>query len=104
MFDQTERELQIRSLIKTKTPKIETRRYPARDDTHFRRLFAVIRAYLDDLRSKRFVYRPGWTCAMCDFRENCTSQTPAPVTGPFYFIKKMRLKIWCQQSKKPLDC
>jgi len=69
VFGATERELQIRSLIKTKTPKIETHRYPARGDAHFRRLFAVIRAYLDDLKSNRFVYRPGWTCLMCDYRE-----------------------------------
>ena len=69
VFGQMEQELQIRSLIKTKTPKVETHRYPARDDRHFRRLFAVIRAYLDDLHSTRFVYRPGWMCSMCDFRE-----------------------------------
>ena len=69
VFGQTEQELQIRSLIKTKTPKIETHRYPARNGTHFRRLFAVIRAYLDDLHSNRFVYRPSWMCSMCDFRD-----------------------------------
>ncbi|QDU74650.1 PD-(D/E)XK nuclease superfamily protein [Bremerella volcania] len=69
VFGATEQELQIRSLIKTKTPKVETHRYPARGDAHFRRLFAVIRAYLDDLQSNRFVYRPGWTCSMCDYRE-----------------------------------
>lgn len=69
VFGATEQELQIRSLIKTKTPKIETHRYLARDDKHFRRLIAVIRAYLDDLHSHRFVYRPGWTCSMCDYRE-----------------------------------
>lgn len=68
-FGRVESELQIRSLIKTKTPKCETHCYPARDDQHFRRLFAAIRAYLDDLHSGRFVYRPGWTCCMCDFRE-----------------------------------
>lgn len=64
-FGQRERELQIRSLIKTKQPKIETYRHPPRSDLHFRRLFAVIAAYLDDLRADRFVYRPGWTCSMC---------------------------------------
>ena len=69
VYGETEHELQIRSLIKTKSPKVETHRYPARDDSHFRRLFAVIRAYLDDLHSNRFVYRPGWTCSMCDFRD-----------------------------------
>jgi putative RecB family exonuclease len=69
MYGESESELQIRSLIKTKTPKVEIHRYPTRDDTHFRRLFAAIRAYLDDLHANRFVYRPGWTCSMCDFRE-----------------------------------
>jgi hypothetical protein len=33
------------------------------------RLFAVIRAYLDDLHSERFVFRPGQGCSYCDFRE-----------------------------------
>ncbi len=60
--------LEIHSLIKTKTPKIEGHRYPARSDAHFRRLFAVIREYLDALDRGHFNYRPGWGCAMCDFR------------------------------------
>ena len=38
MFGRKEGELQIRSLIKTKTPKIETHQYPPRSDMHFRRL------------------------------------------------------------------
>jgi hypothetical protein len=62
--------LQIRSLIKTKQPKIETHRYPARTDAHFRRLFAVIREYLDALHAGRFNFRPGWGCGMCDFRSS----------------------------------
>jgi putative RecB family exonuclease len=62
--------LEIHSLIKTKTPKIEGHRYPARTDAHFRRLFGVIREYLDALDTGRFNYRPGWGCAMCDFRES----------------------------------
>ena len=64
-----EASLEIRSLIKTKTPKIEVHRYPARTDAHFRRLFAVIREYLDAIHTGRFSYRPGWGCSMCDFRE-----------------------------------
>ena len=32
--------------------------HPARTDAHFRRLFAVIRAYLDDLDCGRFIFRP----------------------------------------------
>ena len=66
--------LQIRSLVKTKVAKIATHRYTARTDRHFRRLFSVIRAYLDDLDSGRFVFRPGLGCSMCDFRnKGCSS-------------------------------
>jgi putative RecB family exonuclease len=60
--------LEIRSLIKTKVPKIEFHSYAARTEAHFRRLFAVIREYLDVLDSGRFNYRPGFGCGMCDFR------------------------------------
>lgn len=62
--------LEIRSLIKTKIPKTEFHSYPARGDEHFRRLFSVVRAYLDDLHSGRFVFRPGFGCAMCDHRDS----------------------------------
>ena len=66
--------LEIRSLVKTKTPKIEIHHYPARSESHFARLFSVIREYLDTVDSGRFTYRPGWGCAMCDFREtHCRS-------------------------------
>jgi hypothetical protein len=41
--------------------------YPARADVHFRRLFSVIREYLDALDAGRFNYRPGFHCGMCDF-------------------------------------
>ena len=64
---QTEVGLEIRSLVKTKVPKIEFHGYPARTDVHFRRLFAVIREYLDALDRGRFNYRPGFHCGMCDF-------------------------------------
>jgi hypothetical protein len=59
--------LEIRSLIKTKLPKIEFHSYPARTDVHFRRLFSVVREYLDALDSGRFNFRPGFGCGMCDF-------------------------------------
>ena len=65
---QQEGGLEIRSLIKTKQPKVELHPYAARTDAHFRRLFAVIREYLDALDSGRFNYRPGFGCGMCDFR------------------------------------
>lgn len=61
--------LEIRSLIKTKTPRIEFHGYPARQEQHLRRFFAVIREYLDALDSGRFNYRPGWGCAMCEHRD-----------------------------------
>jgi len=64
--------LEIRSLIKTKTPKVVIHAYPSRSDAHLRRLFAVTRVYLDDLDAGQFVYRPGFGCAMCDHRDtNC---------------------------------
>ena len=59
--------LEIRSRANTKTPKVEIHRDPARTAAHFRRLFSVIRAYLDDLDARRFVFRPGFGCGMCDF-------------------------------------
>jgi hypothetical protein len=61
--------LEIRSLIKTKVPKIEYHRYAARTASHFRRFFQIVRQYLDDLDRRSFVYRPGFGCTMCDFRD-----------------------------------
>ena len=67
LSDQTESGLEIRSLVKTKVPKIEFHGYPARTDAHFRRLFSVIREYLDAVDAGRFNFRPGFHCGMCDF-------------------------------------
>jgi putative RecB family exonuclease len=68
----TESALEIRKLIKSKTARVETHRYPARTTRYYRRLFTVIRAYLDDLHAQRFVFRPGLSCASCEFRDtNC---------------------------------
>jgi putative RecB family exonuclease len=71
---QRENGLEIRSLIKTKTPKVEFHSYAARTDGHFLRLFAVIREYLDALDSGRFNFRPGFGCGMCDFRSTHCSR------------------------------
>jgi len=65
--DRPEAGLEIRSLVKTKTPKVEFHRYPARTEAHFRRLFSVIREYLDALDAGRFNFRPSWGCSSCDF-------------------------------------
>ncbi|MGO8683150.1 MAG: RecB family exonuclease [Thermoleophilia bacterium] len=69
--EQSEAGLEIRSLIKTKTPKIEFHAYPARTDAHFKRLFAVLHEYLDALDADRFNYRPGFHCGMCDHQTRC---------------------------------
>jgi len=63
--------LEIRSLVKTKSPKVEIHCYPARTEGHFKRLFSVIREYIDALDSGRFNYRPAFGCGMCDFKEQC---------------------------------
>jgi len=57
--------LQIRSLVKTKVPRVEFHDYAARTEADFRRLFAVLREYVDALDSGRFNYRPGFGCGMC---------------------------------------
>jgi putative RecB family exonuclease len=62
--------LEIRSLIKTKTPKLDFHLYEPRSPRHFRRLFAAIRSYLDDLDSGTFVFRPGLGCGMCEYRDD----------------------------------
>ena len=66
---QQEAGLEIRSLIKTKQPSVHVQRYPPRSDTHFARLFAVVREYLETLKVGRFSYRPGFACSWCDYRE-----------------------------------
>ena len=61
--------LEIRQLVKSKVPQIHCYRYEARRAMHFRRLFAVIRAYLQDLREQRFCFRPSLGCQLCEYRE-----------------------------------
>ncbi len=58
---------EIRQLVTTKVPKISVLRFPSQGEQRMRRLFRIVRAYLDDLDSGRFVHRPGWTCASCEF-------------------------------------
>lgn len=73
--------LEIRNLVKTKVPQVHFHRYAARSEQHFTRLFGVIRAYLDDLEAKRFVFRPGFGCAMCEVRQTCCRDAgPVPLS------------------------
>jgi putative RecB family exonuclease len=67
-------ELQIRSLIKTKSPSMALHCYSPRQERHFRRLFAVVREYLDALDCGQFNFRPGWTCGSCDYRETVCAE------------------------------
>lgn len=64
---QQETGLEIRTLVKTKTPKTQVHHYAPRDPQHFARLFAVVREYLDALERRQFNYRPGWHCATCEY-------------------------------------
>jgi CRISPR/Cas system-associated exonuclease Cas4 (RecB family) len=68
---QEEASLEIRSLVKTKTPKVVTYSASARTALHYRRLFAVLRAYLQAMDERRDYVRPGIECGYCDFREVC---------------------------------
>jgi hypothetical protein len=69
---QEELRCEVRQLVKTKTPKIMTHRFPRRTDEHFARFFGVIREYLDALDRKVFNYRPSWTCSsMCEHYSTC---------------------------------
>jgi len=66
-----ESELQVRQLVKTKTPKIVTHRFPPRSDEHFVRFFEIVREYLDALDRGVFNYRPSWNCSMCEHSGYC---------------------------------
>ena len=66
--------LQIRTLVKTKTPQLLTTDFTPRTDWHLRRLFGVLQEYVDMLHGldvDRFRCRPGWTCGMCDYQDHC---------------------------------
>ena len=66
-----ESELQVRQLVKTKTPKIVTHRFPRRTDEHFERFFGLIREYCEALDKGVFNYRPSWNCSLCEHVWTC---------------------------------
>lgn len=72
-----EQSLEIRSLIKTKIPKVETHSYRSRQEFHFERLFAVVRTYLKSVNEGAFHIRPGIGCSFCDFRESACGDLPS---------------------------
>jgi hypothetical protein len=69
--EQHELRCEVRQLVKTKTPKIMTHRFPTRSDDHFCRFFGLVREYLDNLDRGIYNYRPGWACGMCDHNGMC---------------------------------
>ena len=77
VFGRKESELQIRQLVKTKSPKILTFSYPPRTDGHFERFFGIIREYLAVIDKGIYNYRPGFGCQMCEHSGSCVSLTPS---------------------------
>ena len=71
LLDRDEASLEIRQLVKTKTPKIVVHRFLPRTDEHFRRFFDIVREYLDCLDRGVFNYRPGFGCQICDLAGRC---------------------------------
>lgn len=60
---------ETRRLVKTKTPQLQIQQWPARADNHFRRLEAVVRAFLADDLTGEHIYRPSLACSWCDHRD-----------------------------------
>jgi hypothetical protein len=71
IMERNESGCEVRQLVKTKTPKILTHRFPTRSEEHFSRFFGLIREYLDALDRGIYNYRPGWSCGMCDHYGSC---------------------------------
>ena len=63
--------LEVRQLVKTKTPKIVTHKFPPRSDEHIDLFFNIVREYLDALDRGVFNYRPSWNCGMCEHSGLC---------------------------------
>ena len=70
----SEEALEIRNLVKTKTPRVENHRYGPRSQAHYLRLFAVIRDYLDALDAGNYVIRPSHLCTACEFSSSHCAQ------------------------------
>ncbi len=71
VFGREEIALEIRQLVKTKTPKIVVHRFPPRTDDQFKRFFGIVREYLESLDRGVFNYRPSWNCGMCEHSVAC---------------------------------
>jgi hypothetical protein len=69
---QKESALEIRQLVKKKTPEVIVHRYPPRSDKHFDRFFAVVREFMRAQEVGIYNFRPSWTCStMCEHYHAC---------------------------------
>jgi hypothetical protein len=69
---QEETRLELRQLIKTKVPRVQTYRFPSRGDEHFNRFFGLVREYLDAIDRKIYNFRPSWMCgSTCEHYSTC---------------------------------
>lgn len=75
VFGKSESALQIRQLVKTKTPRIIVHQFPPRAEDHFQRFFNIVREYIDALERGQFNYRPSWACAMCEHSGSCVARS-----------------------------
>ena len=66
-----ERGLEIKSLVRTKTPKLLITSLPPRTEFHVNRLLRLVRAFADSTKSGLYPACPGLNCMYCDFKSRC---------------------------------
>ena len=66
-----ERGLEIKSLIRTKVPKLLITSLPPRDNFHVKRLISLVKAFVVGTKSGLYPACPGLNCMMCDFKSHC---------------------------------
>ena len=62
---------ELHHLVKTKTPKLVITELPPMTDMQEVRLFRMIESYVDGLAREDFVPSPGFSCAGCEFFNEC---------------------------------
>lgn len=74
LHNELEAGIEIRTLVKQKTPKLVVQRFGPRTEAHFRRLFAVVKSYQQALATGNYHISPGLECSFCSFRESFCDQ------------------------------
>jgi putative RecB family exonuclease len=62
---------ELHHLVKTKTPKLVITDLPPMTDSQQVRLFRMMESYVEGLAREDFVPAPGFSCAGCEFFNNC---------------------------------